>query len=91
MAEIITLRECTEAQAERCKEIVTERSAEHFTTFAKDSEKQVSTKDFDMVRSNIFNFHSIRSEIIAELKMQTENGNVRKQETMVHNNERNLL
>ena len=33
-------------------------------------ETEVSTKDFDVVRSKIFNFYSVRSAVIAKLKMK---------------------
>ena len=39
-------------------------------------ETEVSTKDCDVVISQILNFHSIRSLIIAKLKKQSENTNV---------------
>ena len=31
-------------------------------------DKEVATQEFDALRSKIFNFHGIRSEIIAKLK-----------------------
>ena len=38
-----------------------------------DEDKEVGTQYFDIVRSNIFNLHSIRSVILAKLKQKRSN------------------
>ena len=38
-----------------------------------DENKEVSMQEFDMVRANIFNLHSVRLVIIAKLKKAVKN------------------
>ena len=67
VAKLITLSEYAGAQAETCQEILAARSTEQFMTWAMMLRKQRYQQRIWTVKSKIFNFHSIRSVIIAKL------------------------
>ena len=69
VAELIILGECAEARGERCQEMVTEENAEKFTTWTEVTE--VAAQACDTVRSKIFNFYSMRPEVIST-KLKTK-------------------
>ena len=52
------------ATAGRCQNMVTEKIAEQFMMCQDTDEAEIDTRNIGMVRSKIFNFHSIRSIII---------------------------
>ena len=70
-ADLIIPSKCSEARAERYQEMATETNAEQLTTHTKTQETELLTQKFHAVRSKIFDFHSVRSVIIAKLKTKS--------------------
>ena len=75
VAELIILSECVEARAERCQEIATGQNAEHLMICTEDAEEMgVAIQEFAVVRSKIFNLHSIRSVTFIKLNRKAIKG-----------------
>ena len=67
MVEQILLSGC----AEVTKDAVREKHREVHNTSQDTEEVEMSTEEFDMVRSKVFNFQSVWSEIISKLRTKT--------------------
>ena len=68
VVKLIILIDCTEARAERSQEMTTKKNAEQFIMCQVAEETEMATQEFDMVRSRIFSFYSVKLILMVKLK-----------------------
>ena len=74
VAEQIISNTCAEVQSGEKQEMLSKKGTEKFDMHQDAEDPEVSKDEFDIVRSRVFNVHSIQSIIIAKLKAETSQG-----------------